>query len=168
MKKYIVIFGVLLSVLADIAQAETLLNYEAAYRSGLEQLQGGEARAASESFFQAISIAPTPQAGPDEYLPYVNLSISLFEMGQTRAARDALIQSQVFGVAAKTVTGRALLDQYAANIMSAPLDNSKLVLTTTPAKPASPATPLTIEDKAGTDTTRVADAETADFTSADS
>jgi tetratricopeptide (TPR) repeat protein len=138
MKTYIIIFGVLLSVLANSAQAEIFTSHQAAYRSALEQIENGDMRAAVESLHQAIALAPKPQAGPDEYLPYLHLSIALFEMGQTRAARDALIQSQVFGVAATTETGRQLLDRHAAEIMSAPLDDSKLVLTTTPPKPAAP------------------------------
>jgi tetratricopeptide (TPR) repeat protein len=133
-----VIFGVLLSVLANTAQAEIFTSYQAAYRSGLQQIEKGEMRAAADSLYQAIALAPKPHAGPDEYLPYVNLSIALFELGQTRAARDALIQSQVFGIAANTETGRQLLDRYAAEIMSAPLDDSKLVLATTPTKAAAP------------------------------
>jgi tetratricopeptide (TPR) repeat protein len=133
-----VIFGVLLSVLADTAQAEIFTSYQAAYRSGLEQIEKGDMRAAADSLYQAIALAPKPHAGPNEYLPYVNLSIALFEKGQTRAARDALIQSQVFGVAAKTETGRQLLDRYAAEIMSAPLDDSKLVFAKTPTKAAAP------------------------------
>lgn len=135
MKTYMVVLAVLLSFLADTAKAENFANYQEAYRNGLAQLQRGETLAASESFYQAIALAPTPQSGPDAYLPYVNLSISLFESGQTRAARDALIQSQVYGVAANTEEGRALLDRYAADIMSAPLDSSKLALLP-PAKPA--------------------------------
>jgi len=134
MKTYMLIFGVLISVLAGPVQAESFTTYQAAYRDGLEQIRHGEMQAASESLYQAISLAPKPQAAPDEYLPYVNLSISLYELGHTRAARDALIQSQVFGVAAKTDTGRQLLDKYAAEIMSAPLDDSKLVLMAAPAK----------------------------------
>jgi len=133
-----VIFGVLISILADTAQAEIFTSYQAAYRSGLQQIEKGQMRAAAESLYQAIALAPKPHAGPDEYLPYVNLSIALFEMGQTRAARDALIQSQVFGVAANTDTGRQLLDRHAAEIMSAPLDDSKLVLITTPTQAAAP------------------------------
>lgn len=138
MKTYMVIFGVLISVLADTAQAEIFTSYQAAYRSGLQQIEKGEMRAAAESLYQAISLEPDPQAGPDEYLPYLHLSIALFEMGQTRAARDALIQSQVFGVAANTETGRQLLDRHAAEIMSAPLDDSRLVLATAPTQAAAP------------------------------
>lgn len=147
MKTYMLALGVLLSVLAYTAQAETFSNYQEVYRNGLAQLQRGETRAAFESFYQAISLESTPRPGPDAYLPYVNLSIALFESGQTRAARDALIQSQVYGVAANTDEGRALLDRYAANIMSAPLDNSKMALLA-PVKPtAKTAGPATAEPK---------------------
>lgn len=133
MKTYIVILGTFLSVFAGAAaQAESFTTYQAAYRAGLEQIDHGEMQAASDAFYQAIALAPKPQAAPDAYLPYVNLSISLYKQGQTRAARDALIQSQVFGVAANTDTGRQLLDTYAAEIMSAPLDDSTLAFKSVP------------------------------------
>ena len=56
-------------------------------------------------------------------------------MGHTLEARDALIQSQVFGVASKTETGKLLLGRYAVDIMSAPLDNRRY----TAAPPPKPA-----------------------------
>lgn len=128
MKTHTVILGLLISVLAGSVQAESFNTYQAAYQDGLEKIQQGKMQSASESFLQAISLFPKPFAEPDEYLPYINLSISLFELGKTRAARDALIQSQVFGVAPSTETGRLLLDRYASEIMSAPLDDSHLAL----------------------------------------
>ncbi len=128
MKTNMIILGLLLAFMADAAQAETLVPSQEAYRTGIEQLARGELHAASESFYQAIALDPEPEAGPNEYLPYLNLSIALFEMGQTRAARDSLIQSQVYGVAASTETGTKLLNRYAAEIMSAPLDESQFVI----------------------------------------
>lgn len=128
MKTYTVILGVLLSVIAGAAQAESLTSYQEAYRNGINQFQDGKLLESSESLYQAIELAPNPEASPNEYLPYLNLSITLFKMGQTRAARDALIQSQVFGVAAQTKTGTSLLERYASEIMSAPLDDSQFVL----------------------------------------
>lgn len=150
MKTRTVIFGVLVSVLAGAAQADSFTTYQAAYRDGLEQIKLGKMQAASESFYQAISLEPTPLAGPDEYLPYVNLSITLSGLGQTRAARDALIQSQVFGVAASTENGRQLLDRYAADIMSAPLDDSKLNLISAAARPAAAAPATAMQDESRT------------------
>ena len=125
MKTFIVVLGVLLSVTGETAQAETLTTSQSPYNTGIEQLDRGELQSASESFYQAIGQSPTPQEGPAEYLPYIHLSVTSFKMGHTREARDALIRSQVFGVAAKTETGKQLLDSYAADIMSAPLDNSE-------------------------------------------
>lgn len=130
MKTYMVILGMLLSVIADTARAESFSPSQVVYRNGIQQLERGEFSAASESFYAAIQLAPEPATSPQEYLPYVNLSISLYKNGQMRAARDALIQSQVYGVAANTETGRQLLDRYAADIMSAKLDDSKFVLLT--------------------------------------
>jgi len=146
MKTYIVILGVLLSVTADAAQAESFESSQEAYRSGIEQFQLGHLRSSTDSFYKAIELAPEPEASPTEYLPYLNLSISLFEMGDTRAARDALIQSQIFGVAAETEKGNKLLEQYAADIMSAPLDDSEY-------------TPVVSDDGASADKAVVAEAE---------
>lgn len=137
MKTYIVILGVLLSVIAGAAQADSVTSYQQAYQTGINQFQQGHLRASSESFYEAIELAPDPAASPEEYLPYMNLSVTLFEMGQTRAARDALIQSQIHGVAAETKSGKNLLKQYASDIMSAPLDDSQFVASSTAAKSTS-------------------------------
>jgi hypothetical protein len=125
MKTFIVVLGVLLSVTGETAQAETLTPSQTSYLAGIEQLDRGELQSASELFYQAITQSATPQEAPGEYLPYIHLSVTTFKMGHTREARDALIRSQVFGVAAKTETGKQLLDSYAAEIMSAPLDDSE-------------------------------------------
>lgn len=124
MKTFIVLMGLLLSVVTDAVQADTLSPCEEAYLTGIAQFERGELRAASESFFEAITLAPVPEG---EYLPYIYLSAAAFEMGHTRDARDALIQSQIYGVAPKTETGQRLLEKYAVEIMSAPLDEAAFV-----------------------------------------
>lgn len=124
MKILTVLMGLLLSVVTDAVQAETLSPCEEAYLTGIAQFERGELRAASESFFEAITLAPVPEG---EYLPYIYLSATAFEMGHTRDARDALIQSQIYGVAPKTETGKRLLQKYAVEIMSAPLAEATFV-----------------------------------------
>jgi len=98
-----------------------------AYQTGVAHFEQGDLEAATASFIKAIRMAPEPQAGNVEYLPYIYLSASRFRLGQIREARDALVQSQVYGVAAKTQAGQLLLDRYAAAIMSAPLDDEQYV-----------------------------------------
>lgn len=127
MKRFMLILGGLLSVVLGSAQAETPDPCQVAYLAALEQFERGEMQSASELFNQAIKIAPAPEAEPVEYLPYIYLSAAEFEMGHTLEARDALIQSQVFGVAAQTDTGQKLLERYAAKIMSAPLGEAAYV-----------------------------------------
>jgi tetratricopeptide (TPR) repeat protein len=129
MKTFIVVMGLLLSVITDAVQADTLLPCEKAYQSGIELFNAGKYQAASESFFEAITLAPGPETEPGEYVPYIYLSAARFELGHTREARDALIQSQIYGVAPETDTGKLLLDRYAVDIMSAPLDEPGFVST---------------------------------------
>lgn len=127
MKTFIVSLGMLLSFGLSAADTETTLPCQDAYLAGVQQFEHGQLSAASESFQEAIMLAPGPEAEPGEYLPYIYLAVTQFEMGRIREARDALIQSQVYGVAATTETGRQLLKRYAADIMLAPLDNPEYV-----------------------------------------
>jgi tetratricopeptide (TPR) repeat protein len=127
MRIFVALLGVLLAVTAEAAQAETLPPCQEAYQTGVEQFNRGEYQDASNSLVRAIKLAPGPEAEPTEYLPYIYYSVTQFKLGHNREARDALIQSQVFGVAPKTETGVKLLDQYAAKIMSAPLSAPSFV-----------------------------------------
>jgi len=129
MKTYMAILGGVLAVFASSAQAETFSPCQVAYVSGLEFFEQGEFEEASDSFFESITLDPEPDAELAEYIPYLYLAVSRYELGYTQEARDALVQSQVFGVAPETESGKALLNQYAAKIMSAPLDGSELVAT---------------------------------------
>jgi len=126
MKRYIAILGGVLAVFAGSAQADTFAPCQVAYLTGLEFFERGEYQEASDSFFEAITLDPEPDAELAEYIPYLYLSVSRFETGNTREARDALIQSQVYGVAAETETGKGLMNLYAARIMSAPTDAPEL------------------------------------------
>ena len=127
MKTHIAILGGVLAVFAITAQAETFSPCQVAYLSGLEFFERGEYQEASDSFFESIALDPEPDAELAEYIPYLYLSASRYELGHIREARDALIQSQVYGVAPETVEGKALMERYAAEIMTAPLDQPALV-----------------------------------------
>jgi len=127
MKKYMVILGVLLTSFAYAAEDKATFSYQEEYLAGIEYFEQGQFRAASDSFREAIRLLPSPRVGPDEYIPYIYLSATQFEIGNTLEARDALIQSQVHGSASKTEAGQLLLGRYAADIMSAPLSSPKLV-----------------------------------------
>ena len=129
MKTFIVVMGLWLSVITDTVQADALSPCEEAYQSGIELFIAGKYASASELFFEAITLAPGPVTDPGEYIPYMYLSAASFELGHTREARDALIQSQIYGVAPETATGKLLLDRYAVKIMSAPLDEPGFVST---------------------------------------
>lgn len=128
MKKYMAILGGVLAVFANPVQADTFSPCQVAYLSGLEFFEQGKYQEASDSFFESITLDPEPDAELTEYIPYLFLAVSRFEAGHTREARDALIQSQVYGVAAETETGKGLLNLYAAQIMSAPLDGPEPVM----------------------------------------
>ena len=129
MKTYMAILGGVLAVFASSVQADTFSPCQVAYLTGLEFFEQGEYREASDSFFESITLDPEPDAELAEYIPYLYLAASRYEAGYTREARDALIQSQVYGVASETEAGKDLLDRYAAQIMSAPLDQTELVMT---------------------------------------
>ena len=125
----IVLSGLLLAFSAGAAQAEDSTPCEVEYLAGIEQFNQGDPAAAADSFFSAIRLAPTPETDPAEYIPYIYLSVAYYEQGDFQRARDALIQSQVYGVAAKTDTGRLLLERYAAKIMTAQVNDRGYVST---------------------------------------
>lgn len=128
MKKYMVILGMLLTALANAGENVPLL-YQAEYLSGVKYFEQGQFQLASDSFRKAIHLEPSPRVEPDEYIPYIFLSATQFEIGNTLEARDALIQSQVYGVAPQTDTGKLLLGRYAVDIMSVPLVSAKITST---------------------------------------
>lgn len=127
MKTNMAILGGVLAVFAITVQAETFSPCQVAYVSGLDFFERGEFQEASDSFFESITLDPEPDAELAEYIPYLYLSISRYELGHIREARDALIQSQVYGVAPETEAGKDLLNRYAAEIMTAPLDQPGFV-----------------------------------------
>jgi len=118
----IVLLGWFLAFSAGAAQTENSSPCDVAYLTGIQQFEQGDPVAAADSFFSAIRLAPSPESEPVEYIPYIYLSVAYFQQGHFQQARDALIQSQVYGVAAKTETGKLLLERYAAKIMTAQAD----------------------------------------------
>ena len=128
MKTYVTILSGVLAFFACTLQAENSSPCDIAYLTCIELFEHGDFQEASDAFFEAITLDPEPDSKSSEYIPYLYLSVSRFELGFTREARDALIQSQVYGVAAETETGKGLLNLYATEIMSAPLDGPELVM----------------------------------------
>jgi len=129
MKTCMTLLGLLLAFAAGAAQVEDYTPCEVAYLHGIQQFSEGDPAAAADSFFSAIRLAPAPETQPAEYIPYIYLAVSHYENGHFQQARDALIQSQVYGVAAKTETGKLLLERYAAKIMTAKMDDRNYVST---------------------------------------
>ena len=128
MKKILMVLGILASLTSVAGEIKSTPTHQHAYLAGIAEFELGHLSAASELFYEAIGLAPTPEAAPAEYLPYLYYAVSSFEMGHTREARDALIQSQVYGVAANTETGQDFLGRYAADVMSASLDDTRFVI----------------------------------------
>jgi len=96
------------------------------YAGALASFHRGEFGAAAEAFEMAISCDPLPQVEKTEYLPYVHLAVAQFETGHFAAARAALVQSQIYGVAPKTDEGTSLLDSHAEKIMAVKLEADEL------------------------------------------
>ena len=123
MKTRIAILGGVLAVFVSFAQAEDFSPCQVAYITGLEFFEQGKFQEASDAFFESITLDPEPDAELAEYIPYLYLAASRYEMGFKQQARDALIQSQIFGVAPDTESGKDLLQRYAAKIMSESQDD---------------------------------------------
>jgi tetratricopeptide (TPR) repeat protein len=127
MKTYAILISLLLPFTLSAAEPESTTPFQVEYTAGKYYFEQGQLRAASDSFLEAIKLSPSPTADAGEYIPYIYLSAAQYEMGNTTEARDALVKSQVYGVASKTETGKLLLGRYAADIMSAPLDSNQYV-----------------------------------------
>jgi hypothetical protein len=121
MNKLIQILGLMAFSISSLhaADSECVEHYAA----GLERMSKGEFAEASAEFQETISIYPTPETGITNYLPYIHLSVAAHKAERNHLAREALIQSQVHGIAKDTPLGAQLLEQYAAAIMEAPLDS---------------------------------------------
>lgn len=120
MKKIRQIIGFLVIGISSLSAAE--LPCEQHYAAGMEKMSQGRDLEAAAEFEAAIRLSPNPRAGDSEYLPYIHLAVASFKAGRFQSARNALVQSQVYGVAAKTATGMELINQFATPIMLASLD----------------------------------------------
>jgi len=98
-----------------------MLPCESLYTEGVSEFQAGNFGRAEQLLLEATTLAPEPDAENGGYLPYLYLAAARFERGDVRGAREALVQSQVYGVAQETDLGRRLIENYAVDIMSAPL-----------------------------------------------
>jgi tetratricopeptide (TPR) repeat protein len=91
------------------------------YVVALTQFEKGNFEAAALALEESISRNPQPETGGIDYLPYIYLAVSRFELGQNNAARDALVMSHVKAKASTTESGQILIESYGAQIMNAPL-----------------------------------------------
>jgi len=114
------------------ANAE-LLPCEAFYSQGVEAFQNGDYQLAERYLIEAAALSPEADSDGQGYLPYLYLAASRYELGSYRGARDALIQSQVYGAAAELEKGRDLIEQYAVSIMSAPMQDDPAMPQSSPA-----------------------------------
>lgn len=114
----------LLSTSLDASELPCEVHYSAAlgYMSNDNYLE------ASLELEKAIRLSPTPTVSDPEYLPYIQLAVASFKANRFSSARQALIQSQVHGLAMKSETGIKLINKYAADIMTAPPSNDSDLL----------------------------------------
>lgn len=109
----------LISSSAAIAQDR---DWQQDYVTALSQFEQGNYEAAALALEDSISGNPQPETGGLDYLPYIYLAISRFELGQISAARDALVMSHVKAKAPTTEKGLVLINRYGKQIMQAPLN----------------------------------------------
>lgn len=81
------------------------------YRAGVELFHDGKYRDAAASFERAISLAPQADADSD-YMPYLYLAASHFQLGNACTARLAFSQAQTVGEAEKSDYGQTLIEHY--------------------------------------------------------
>ena len=120
---------VCLMLLASSAAIAQDRDWQQDYITALSQFEQGNYEAAAQAFEDSISGNPQPETGGLDYLPYIYLAVSRFELGQNSAARDALVMSHVKGRATVTKKGQAMINRYGEQIMQAPLDTPVLVET---------------------------------------
>lgn len=114
--------------LSTQVQAQDMLPCESLYTEGVSLFQAGEFARAEQALVEALALAPEPDTGEGGYTPYIYLAATRYEMGNVAGARDALVQSQVYGVSAKTRAGQQLIEDYGQAIMSAPIPEGSLAM----------------------------------------
>lgn len=92
-------------VLADFIPETT------GYRDGVERFHAGDYRGAAAAFEKSISLAPEPDADAD-YLPYLYLAASQYQLGNTCTAELVFSQSQALGEASMTPYAETLAEHY--------------------------------------------------------
>lgn len=118
MNKYTKVLGLIGLLSSNLYASE--LPCEIHYATALGYISNENYLDASAELEQAIQLAPTPTLSATEYLPYIQLAVASYKAGRFTSARQALIQSQIHGVAPKSKTGTKLINKYAADIMTAP------------------------------------------------
>lgn len=112
--------------LHSVATAE-LPPCEQLYVEGIDWYEQGKYDVAAGLFSEAIRLSPEPRGDDSAYTPYIYLAAAQFHQGNMRSARDALIQSQIYGVSSQVEPGKSLLANYSEAIMAAdPVDLSPL------------------------------------------
>ena len=115
MSTFTKVFGLIVLLSSTLNAAE--IDCKIHYATALEQMSNGNYTLASAELQQAIRLSPIPNL---EYLPYLNLAVASFEAGRFSSAREALIQSQIYGKASESEIGNKMLNEYAVDIMTAP------------------------------------------------
>lgn len=134
MKKmiYFLLLALVLSAnsIASEAPAEDLCDLH--YATALAYMDEGKYLAAATELERAIQFTAQPSTTGREYLPYIQLAVANFKAERFSSAREALIQSQVHGIAPVSETGAKLLKKYATSIMTAPPSQDKPLYTQSP------------------------------------
>jgi tetratricopeptide (TPR) repeat protein len=99
------------------------------YAAALALMDDGKYIEAATELERAIQITSEPRLADGEYLPYIQLAVANFKAERFSSARQALIKSQVHGMAATSETGEKLIKRYATRIMTAPATNDEPLLT---------------------------------------
>jgi len=118
MRLTLLIILLLAGILPKVLHAD-LLPCEKQYAEAIAWFEAGKFDVAADLFSEAILLSPEPTSTPNSYTPYIYLAASLYELGNPRGARDALIQSLEYGLSAQAIAGKKLIEKYAVAIMSA-------------------------------------------------
>jgi tetratricopeptide (TPR) repeat protein len=94
------------------------------FEDAVSHFNQGEYLQARALLEEAVSIAPYSLPGPDPYIPFIYLAATYFELGDTNRARESLTQSQIYDLAKYYPKGEALIEQYAAAISAAPVQET--------------------------------------------
>jgi hypothetical protein len=119
-RKSFVLSTTLAVMLTPMAGSADMLPCEEMYTRGVSAFQAGDFALAERFLMESTALSPEADAEEGGYIPYIYLAATRYELGQFSGARDALIQSQVYGASAETRVGKQMIRDYAVSIMSAP------------------------------------------------